>query len=554
MSFFGGYADALQFNEQQRLREQADKRAERELAIRETDAIESRRMNDLRYRAAQREEDAYKQLGAIPTHRDAPMLQATPSYFQAMGRNADGSQLDAEQAEVFARIAKEQPEWAAQFMQGLRAENVPGAGNVAYRSQVGPDGAVSIGQAEQVRRNDREIAGDRARILASGGLGIQGITASEDHLSRVVARHKQELETNFNKISANPALSDADKAMQYAQLLSEDRFTPGSFQIAPNKDGKFVLSYYNPETGTMNSAPPRTLEEIKDETLKAINVENYIRLRQDRRAEGAEGRAQALAPAQLRTANVAADVAEGTKGAQIAAGNLAPQRVQAEIAQKQAWVATVRQTEGQKWEDRIGALSGVIRQANPSVSEADARQLAAQQLTRDPEARGPSPTDIINFIKESGDAVVGKDQNTGKPIRLRDLPLEQQTNMARGALGRQVGGQQRPAGAGALPDFNPGAAGPPAPDPKPDAASAIPMSRSSESPSVSGVSNFGPLSTYPNVVGAAEAGDQGALRYLADQANDPYKLMNMPNDALRFLAEQGNAIARSELSRRLTAQ
>jgi hypothetical protein len=313
MSFFGGYADAMQFNEQQKLRERDQALRERADSRAERDSEQARRLKEYQINAADREQRTYQDLEAIPTERDAPTFAATPDFYRSTLGLADN-----DQGQAFANL---DPETAARVMQAVRGHNLsaPDSGR-AWRAETQPDGSTRLGLAGKIRRSDREIAGDRARILSRGGLGIQGINASEDYLTKVVGRHKQEMEEKLNAIYNNPNLSDKEKAVRMQNLLTDDQLTPGSYMLNEAGDGKYTLKYYDPVSGRHGeNNEPRSLQQIMMATLKGINVDNYLRLKQDGRADNAdtranaaERRAEGLYDPQLRTANSNATVAERT--------------------------------------------------------------------------------------------------------------------------------------------------------------------------------------------------------------------------------------------------
>jgi hypothetical protein len=275
MSFFGGYSDAMQFNEQQRLREQADKRAERELAIREAESGDNRALNQFRLQSAAREQQGFDRLSAVPTERDAPMIDADANFFRSTLGLADN-----EQAQAFANL---DPQTAARVMQAVRSHNpaVADSGR-AWRAETTPDGRTRLGLEGKVRRSGAEIARDKADIMSSGAFGLQGITQSEDFLEKAVKRDREEFTTQLGRIRANPRLTDEQKVARYAEFFSASDATPGSYQPVSAGDGKFVLRYYDPATGEMRDTRPRTVDEIYEETLEGISLDNYKKLHEAR--------------------------------------------------------------------------------------------------------------------------------------------------------------------------------------------------------------------------------------------------------------------------------
>lgn len=96
-----------------------------------------------------------------------------------------------------------------------------------------------------------------------------------------------------------------------------------------------------------------------------------------------------------------------------------------------------RQTQGQVLNEKIDAYATIMMKADPNLSRADAEKRAAQVLLRDPEARPEmTPADVNNFLKDQAAAVVRVDPDTKKPVRLGDLPLDEQLAFARRSLGR----------------------------------------------------------------------------------------------------------------------
>jgi len=115
--------------------------------------------------------------------------------------------------------------------------------------------------------------------------------------------------------------------------------------------------------------------------------------------------------------------------------------------------AANKQTQGQILNEKIDAYATIMMKADPNLSRADADKRAAQVIMRDPEAKPEmTPADVNSFLKDQAGAVVRVDPNTKKPVRLGDLPLEEQLQIARQSLGR--GGMPGAAGGG-LPDVNP---------------------------------------------------------------------------------------------------
>lgn len=139
-----------------------------------------------------------------------------------------------------------------------------------------------------------------------------------------------------------------------------------------------------------------------------------------------------------------------------------------------------RQTQGDILNEKISAYAGVLRKADPNLSQADAEKRAAQVILRDPDAK-PDVTaaDVNSFLEKQAGVVIRTDPNTKKPVRLGDLPLEEQLQIARQSLGR--GGMPGVAGGG-LPDVNPkamvkpGAAAPAAPAAPAKQGGALPLS------------------------------------------------------------------------------
>lgn len=112
-----------------------------------------------------------------------------------------------------------------------------------------------------------------------------------------------------------------------------------------------------------------------------------------------------------------------------------------------------KQTQGQILTEKIDAYATIMMKADPNLSRADAEKRAAQVIMRDPEAKPDmTPADVNSFLKDQAGTVIRVDPNTKKPVRLGDLPLEEQLQIARQALGR--GGMPGAAGGG-LPDVNP---------------------------------------------------------------------------------------------------
>lgn len=115
--------------------------------------------------------------------------------------------------------------------------------------------------------------------------------------------------------------------------------------------------------------------------------------------------------------------------------------------------AANKQTQGQILTEKIDAYATIMMKSDPNLSRADAEKRAAQVIMRDPEAK-PDMTsaDVNSFLKDQAGTVIRVDPNTKKPVRLGDLPLEEQLQIARQSLGR--GGMPGAAGGG-LPDVNP---------------------------------------------------------------------------------------------------
>lgn len=117
-----------------------------------------------------------------------------------------------------------------------------------------------------------------------------------------------------------------------------------------------------------------------------------------------------------------------------------------------------RQTAGEIMEEKIDALAKVFIEANPNMDPKMARQRAAQVITRDPDAKpAVTASDINNFLKDQAGSVVSKDKNTGKPVRLGDLPLQEQRAIAIEILG----GKSATSTTGGLPDLGEGGLGKP---------------------------------------------------------------------------------------------
>ena len=112
-----------------------------------------------------------------------------------------------------------------------------------------------------------------------------------------------------------------------------------------------------------------------------------------------------------------------------------------------------KQTQGQILTEKIDAYATIMMKADPNLSRADAEKRAAQVIMRDPEAKPDmTPADVNSFLKDQAGTVVRVDERTKKPVRLGDLPLEEQLQIARQSLGR--GGMPGAVGGG-LPDANP---------------------------------------------------------------------------------------------------
>jgi hypothetical protein len=75
-----------------------------------------------------------------------------------------------------------------------------------------------------------------------------------------------------------------------------------------------------------------------------------------------------------------------------------------------------------------------------------------RKVTGAPAAKEVSAADINNFMKDQAGAVVRVDKNTGKPVRLSDLPLSEQRALAIETLG---GAAPATAGGSSLPDADP---------------------------------------------------------------------------------------------------
>lgn len=115
--------------------------------------------------------------------------------------------------------------------------------------------------------------------------------------------------------------------------------------------------------------------------------------------------------------------------------------------------AANRQTAGQIMNERITAYADVLMKADSSLSRADAEKRAAQVILKDPEAKADfTAADVNSFLEKQAGTVIRVDPNTKKPVRLGDLPLEEQLQIARQSLGRA--GMPGAAGGG-LQDANP---------------------------------------------------------------------------------------------------
>lgn len=141
-----------------------------------------------------------------------------------------------------------------------------------------------------------------------------------------------------------------------------------------------------------------------------------------------------------------------------------------------------RQTAGAAIRERIGAYAEVLQAADPTLTPEEAKKRAAQVILRDPEAR-PDVTsaDVINFLEKMQGTVIRPDPNTGKPVTLAQLPIEEQIQIARSALSRgSPAGRGGTALPGGLPDANPSqmtrpGAPAPAADPAARPQSALPL-------------------------------------------------------------------------------
>lgn len=112
-----------------------------------------------------------------------------------------------------------------------------------------------------------------------------------------------------------------------------------------------------------------------------------------------------------------------------------------------------KQTQGQILTEKIDAYATIMMKADPNLSRADAEKRAAQVIMRDPEAKPEmTPADVNSFLKDQAGTVIRVDPNTKKPVRLGDLPLEEQLQIARQSLGRSG---MPGAASGGLPDVNP---------------------------------------------------------------------------------------------------
>jgi hypothetical protein len=242
------------------------------------------------------------------------------------------------------------------------------AGISEYESPA-PDAAPD---APKIRRPDRHITFDRADVLAQYG-GPKYLGMAQQLRSGQYDLDRKKTEAMLSEI-ASMSGTEEEKIAALAKGVSNNTAIPGKMEVrtAPSPDGKgFIVSSTNAKGEALPAYSVSSFDDLHRRIISGLSPENYFRAHADQRdSEKAQREADQHGPT-MRALNVAAEVAEGTKGSKIAAGELSNKKIQAEIDQLKAYAAYLNRRDGSLGRGGSGGAGGAGRDKVVSIKTTD---------------------------------------------------------------------------------------------------------------------------------------------------------------------------------------